>query len=81
MKLVVSTGGSGKPELYDLAADRAESKDLAAAQPETVKQLQTLYDAWNAEQMEATAPKEKPAQAPKNPKRAAKKKQAAAASE
>lgn len=60
MKLVVSNGGSGKPELYDLANDRAESKDLAAAQPEKVKELQMLYDAWNAQQMESTAPKETP---------------------
>ena len=36
MRLVVSRGGSGKPERYDLAADRSESKDLAATQPETV---------------------------------------------
>ena len=81
MKLVVSAGGSGKPELYDLAADRAETKDLSATQPETVKKLQALYDAWNAEQMEATSPKEKPAPAPKHPKhpKRAKQKQAAAA--
>ncbi len=76
MKLVVSAGGSGKPELYDLSTDRAESKDLAASQPETVKKLQALYDGWNAEQIEATTPKEKPN--PKKPNAAKKKKQAAA---
>jgi len=54
-KLVVSRGGSGKPELYDLAHDRAESKDLASAEPERVAQLQKLYDAWNAEQAAPTA--------------------------
>ncbi len=58
MKLVVANGGSGKPELYDLSRDLGESKDLAEAQPDTVKQLQSLYDAWNAEQMEASSPKE-----------------------
>ncbi len=73
MKLVVSAGGSGQPELYDLASDHSESKDLAAQQPETVKRLQALYDAWSAEQMESTQPKEKPAPAQPNPKRAARK--------
>ncbi len=78
MKLVVANGGSGKPELYDLAADRAESNDLAAAQPETVKKLQTLYDGWNAEQVAATTPTEKPNRnKPNNP--AKRKKQTAAA--
>ncbi|HEY1111573.1 MAG TPA: sulfatase/phosphatase domain-containing protein, partial [Opitutaceae bacterium] len=55
-KLVVSRGGSGQPELYDLAKDIGESKDLAAAQPEKVKELQKLYDAWSAEQAPAAAP-------------------------
>ncbi len=55
-KLVVSRGGSGQPELYNLAADLAESKDLAAAQPDKVKQLQALYTAWSAEQAEPSAP-------------------------
>lgn len=55
-KLVVSRGGSGKPELYNLAADFSESKDLAGSQPDKVKQLQALYDAWNAQQAEPSAP-------------------------
>ncbi|WP_254511002.1 sulfatase family protein [Anatilimnocola floriformis] len=55
-KLVVSKGGSGKPELYNLAADIGESKDLAKDQPEKVKELQSLYDAWNKEQAEPSAP-------------------------
>ena len=78
MKLVVANGGSGKPELYDLAADRSESKDLAALQPETVKRLQALYDTWNAEQIEATVPNSKPKANPAKAKAAKKKKQAAA---
>ncbi len=49
-KLVVARGGSGQPELYNLAQDLSESKDLASAEPEKVKQLQALYDAWNKEQ-------------------------------
>jgi arylsulfatase A-like enzyme len=56
LKLVVSKGGSGKPELYNLAADIGESKDLAAEQPAKVAELQKLWDAWSAEQAEPSAP-------------------------
>jgi arylsulfatase A-like enzyme len=56
LKLVVSRGGSGQPELYDLAADIGESKDLAAAQPAKVKELQAKWDKWSAEQAPASAP-------------------------
>ncbi len=52
-KLVVSKGSSGKPELYDLATDVGEQKDLAATHPEQVVELQKLYDGWNAEQAPA----------------------------
>jgi len=76
LKLVQSTGGSGRPELYDLSQDISESKDLAAQMPDKVKELQALYDAWSAQQMEATVPKEKPAKAAQPPKK--KKKNAAA---
>jgi arylsulfatase A-like enzyme len=34
--------------LFNLASDPGEKSDLAAKQPEKVKQLQTLWDAWNA---------------------------------
>jgi arylsulfatase A-like enzyme len=47
-KLVVGRDGSGKPELYDLAKDISEAKDLATAQPDKAKELQSLYDKWNA---------------------------------
>jgi arylsulfatase A-like enzyme len=72
MKLVVSRGGSERPELYNLANDVAESKDLSSAQPETMKQLLALYTAWNAEQAEPSAP-DAPAgkKAAKNKKKAA----------
>ncbi len=76
MKLVVSKGGSGKPELYNIADDFAESKDLAATQPGKAKELQAIYDTWNAEQAEPSVP-----DAPANPnqnKNKNKKKQAAA---
>jgi arylsulfatase len=37
----------GRPwELYDLAADRAEAKDLARAEPGRVRELEALYQAW-----------------------------------
>ena len=61
LKLVVSKGGSGQPELYNLANDANETKDLTAAQPEQAKQLRSLYDVWSAQQAEPSSPKEQPA--------------------
>lgn len=55
MKLVLARGGSGKPELYNLADDFSESKDLATDQPETVQQLQALWQTWSAAQAEPSA--------------------------
>ncbi len=43
-KLVASDGGAW--ELYDLAKDRTELHDLAAAQPERVKKMARMYDDW-----------------------------------
>jgi arylsulfatase A-like enzyme len=37
------------PALFNLAADIGEKNDLAARQPEKVKQLQALWDTWNAQ--------------------------------
>jgi arylsulfatase A-like enzyme len=46
------TGGRKQPvtevKLYNLKDDLGESKDLAAAQPDKVKELQAKWDAWNA---------------------------------
>jgi hypothetical protein len=56
LKLVVSRGGSGSPELYDLSKDIGEKNNLAASQPEKVKQLQAKWDAWSAEQVPPSAP-------------------------
>jgi arylsulfatase A-like enzyme len=46
------TGAKKQPvsaaKLYDLAHDVGESKDLSAAMPEKVKELQSKWDAWNA---------------------------------
>lgn len=36
------------PRLYHLTDDIGESKDLAAAMPDKVKELQARWDAWNA---------------------------------
>jgi arylsulfatase A-like enzyme len=35
--------------LYDVVADKAESKDLATTHPDIVAQLDKAYDQWNAE--------------------------------
>jgi len=56
MKLVISRGGSGQPELYDLANDVGETKDLAATRPATAKELQALRDKWSAEQAPPSTP-------------------------
>ncbi len=77
-KLVVAKGGSGKPELYDLANDIGESKDLASAEPDKVAQLQKLYDIWNGEQVDASYPEESQNQNKNKKKARAAKKKAAA---
>ena len=45
------TGAGGQPitsfKLYNLADDIGETKDLAASQPDKVKELQTKWEAWN----------------------------------
>ncbi len=64
-KLVVGNGGGGKPELYDLAHDIGEQKDLASTQPDKAKELQRLYDTWDAEQAAPLAAKEAPGAAKK----------------
>jgi uncharacterized sulfatase len=46
-KLLVMADGSGA-QLYDLAADRAESHDVAAEHPEVTERLKKLVLDWNA---------------------------------
>ena len=41
--------GETAPELYDLAADIAESKDLATGKPEVTARLAASLEAWNKE--------------------------------
>lgn len=47
-KLVAANIEEETFELYDLAADPAESKDLAAAQPERLAQMKRDFLAWSA---------------------------------
>jgi arylsulfatase A-like enzyme len=56
-KLIVNEKGSNadKAELYNLAQDPSESKNLAAAQPERVKQLQARMDEVAARDKDAVA--------------------------
>jgi arylsulfatase A-like enzyme len=43
---LVRKGAAGPWELYDLARDRTEMNDLAAAQPEKAKALAATWEAW-----------------------------------
>lgn len=45
---LVKAGLSQPVQLFNLKDDRNEKNDLAAAQPEKAKSLQSLWDAWNA---------------------------------
>jgi arylsulfatase A-like enzyme len=46
---LTGTGNQGvtAAKLYNLKSDIGESRDLAAAQPDKVKELQAQWDAWN----------------------------------
>jgi arylsulfatase A-like enzyme len=59
-KLVGGNGGDLNGELYNLAEDISESKNLAADNPEKFAELKKLWDEWSAEQAPAASPKEKP---------------------
>ncbi|MBP7936705.1 MAG: arylsulfatase [Phycisphaerae bacterium] len=48
-KLVSESDGGGVWELYDLKADRIESHDLAAVQPERVREMSALWEGLNRE--------------------------------
>ncbi|MCI0331908.1 MAG: sulfatase [Planctomycetes bacterium] len=64
-KLVGANGGNLDGELYNLADDISESKNLAADNPDKVAELKQLWDAWNAQQVPPSSPQEKPAKAKK----------------
>ncbi len=40
---------NGGAEVYDLAADIGESRDLASSRPEKLRELRTAWDKWNAQ--------------------------------
>jgi arylsulfatase A-like enzyme len=42
-------GRDGRRCLYDLASDPEEARDLSEQAPEKVRELQRVYDGWNAE--------------------------------
>jgi arylsulfatase A-like enzyme len=46
MKLVKGVGVDS-PQLFDLAADISESKDLSQSKPDVFKDLTARYDAWS----------------------------------
>jgi hypothetical protein len=45
-KLVAKHGGAW--ELYDIGTDRTEANNLAAAQPDRVREMAARYAAWAA---------------------------------
>jgi len=49
LKLVLNRDRKGPPELFNLASDLSEKKDLAASKPETVVRLQSLFDKWKSQ--------------------------------
>ncbi|MBX3414238.1 MAG: sulfatase-like hydrolase/transferase [Pirellulales bacterium] len=55
-KLVQGRDGGPQPGLFNLADDIGEKHDLAATHPDKVKELKAKWDAWNAEQAEASVP-------------------------
>ena len=69
-KLVAGNGGDMQGELFNLADDKEESKNLAAAKQDKVRELKSQWDQWNAEQKPPSAPKEKPNRAQRQRRRA-----------
>ena len=67
-KLVHGQAGDDPPELFDLAADVGEQHDLASEQPAKVQELQSLWDAWNAEQAPPVKSKAKAGKKAKRPR-------------
>ncbi len=71
-KLVVGRGEK-QPGLFNLADDLAEANDVSDKQPEKVKELQALWQSWNAEQAPASSPQEKGGAKKKNQRQAKRK--------
>jgi arylsulfatase A-like enzyme len=51
---LVRTAFKKAPELYDLSKDLGETKNLATEHPDTVKELQSLWDTWNQDMKPVT---------------------------
>ena len=49
IKLVKMDGGD---ELYDLASDIGESRDLSSQRPEVLEQMKKAYEKWNSQMIE-----------------------------
>jgi arylsulfatase A-like enzyme len=64
-KLLVGNGGGTEAELYNLAADIGESRNLATEHADKAQELRALWEKWNAEQAPPSAPREQPAKAKK----------------
>jgi arylsulfatase A-like enzyme len=45
---LVKAAEASSAQLFDLAADPGESKDVAGSQPQRVREMQGLWDRWNA---------------------------------
>lgn len=52
-KLVRFPADQDEPQLFNLKDDIGERRDLAAANPEKLKELQTKYEAWSKQMMPA----------------------------
>ncbi len=63
---IVASGAAAPWELYDLSTDRAESHDLAARQPEKVKELSAIWTRLDAEYAKQGATGTHPPKAGKN---------------
>jgi arylsulfatase A-like enzyme len=61
---LVKASGSAAPELYDLASDVGESRDLAPTEQAAVSKLQQAYDIWNRAMKPPVFPGPPPARNP-----------------
>lgn len=61
---LVKASGSAAPELYDLASDVGESRDLAPTEQAAVSMLQQAYDNWNRAMTPPVFPGPPPARNP-----------------
>ena len=59
-KLVRGLANEDPPELFNLAEDPGEKNNLSAAFPERVRELQALWDGWNAQQAPTTYKAKRP---------------------